>query len=184
MNAVDEVLSLFADFGSSNYDEGVTLEDHSLQTAALARSNDATDSLVLAALLHDVGHMLQAQERGNENYLAVDWEHDLVAAEWLQPRFGQAVAQPVGHHVCAKRWLCSVEPGYLSSLSDASVKSLAAQGGSFSQEEADRWLRQPGAEDAIALRRWDDDGKVAGVTIEPLSTYVDLLKAASSSGRR
>ena len=42
MTATDEVLDLFATFGSSKYDEGVTLTDHSLQTAALATANGGT----------------------------------------------------------------------------------------------------------------------------------------------
>ena len=62
------VVRLFGEFGNSTYDEGVTLLDHSLQTAALARSEGAPIELVLASLLHDVGHLLQAEARGYENY--------------------------------------------------------------------------------------------------------------------
>lgn len=182
--AVAEVADLFGRFGSSNYDEGVTLTDHSLQTAALARAEGGSDALVVAALLHDVGHLLQAQDRGNENYLAADWAHDTVAAEWLRPRFGDAVADPVGHHVSAKRWLCACEPEYFDSLSAASVASLAAQGGPFTDAEAEQWRAQSGAEEAIRLRRWDDDGKVAGLTIAPLADYTHLLERFSEVGRR
>lgn len=181
---VVEVLDLFDRFGSSNYDEGVTLTDHSLQTAALARAEGASDVLVLASLLHDVGHFLQAQDRGNENYLADDWAHDTVAAEWLRPRFGDEVADAVGHHVSAKRWLCASEPSYFDSLSAASVASLAAQGGPFTESEAIDWREQPGAEAAIRLRRWDDDGKVAGLNIAPLSDYTELLQRFSEAGAR
>lgn len=183
MGATDEVLELFAEFGSSNYDEGVSLTDHSLQTAALARAEGANDALVVAALLHDIGHFLQAQDRGNENYLADDWAHDTIAADWLRPRFGGAIADPVGHHVSAKRWLCACEPEYFTALSAASVASLAAQGGTFSAEEANAWRSHPGAEDAIRLRRWDDNGKVAGLTIAPLADYEALLRSVQSDGR-
>lgn len=176
MTATDEVFGLFAEFGSSNYDEGVTLTDHSLQTAALAVAEGAHDALVLAALLHDVGHFLQARARGNENYLAFDWAHDTIAADWLRPRFGDEVADPVGHHVSAKRWLCAREPAYFDALSSASVASLAAQGGPFTDDEADEWRTRSGADAAIRLRRWDDDGKVAGLTIAPLAEYEALLR--------
>lgn len=177
MSATKHVLALFAEFGSSNYDEGVTLTEHSLQTAALARAEGASDTLIAAALLHDVGHFLQAQDRGNENYLAADWAHDTVAASWLRPRFGPAVADPVGHHVSAKRWLCACDPTYFQTLSTASVASLEAQGGPFTAEEAKAWRQEPGAEEAIQLRRWDDDGKVLGLTIAPLAAYDALLRS-------
>jgi len=131
----------------------------------------------LAALLHDVGHLLQARARGDENYLAADWDHDIVAADWLRPRFGDAVADPVGHHVSAKRWLCLREPEYLDALSPASVASLAAQGGPFTDAEATRWRALPGADDAIRLRRWDDDGKVEGLDIASLTGYEALLNS-------
>ena len=176
--AVAEVFALFEAFGSSNYDEGVTLTDHSLQTAALARTAGSPDALVVAALLHDVGHLLQARYRGNENYLDPNWDHDSVAAEWLRPRFGDAIANPVGHHVSAKRWLCACEPDYYDALSTASKASLAAQGGPFSGVAANHWRSQAGAEDGIRLRRWDDDGKVEGLAIAPLAEYVHLLCAA------
>ncbi len=178
-----EIERLFATYGSSNYDEGVTLEQHCLQTAALAAADGANDELVLAALLHDVGHFLQAEARGNENYLATDWDHDVVAADWLRPRFGDAVADAVGHHVSAKRWLCTAEPEYLKALSPASVASLAAQGGKFTEAEAAEWKVQPGTDDAVRLRRWDDDGKVEGVNVQPLSAYLPLLRSSEHGAR-
>ena len=183
-NAVEDVVALFDAFGSSTYDEGVTLAEHSLQTAAQAAADSAEDVLVAAALLHDVGHMLQAQARGNEQYTDADWNHDAVAADWLRPRFGDAVAEPVGQHVSAKRWLCAREPDYFGTLSAASVASLAAQGGPFTNAEADAWHALPGAEAAIRLRRWDDDGKIVGLRIEPLSAYIDLLRCSSEDEPR
>lgn len=181
--AVAEVFALFESFGSSNYDEGVTLTEHSLQTAALARAAGATDALVVAALLHDVGHLIQARDLGSENYLDPDWAHDTIAADWLRPRFGAAVAESVGHHVSAKRWLCAREPEYFASLSEASKASLEAQGGPFSDGAAGLWRAQPGAEEGIRLRRWDDDGKVEGVVIAAFDDYTRLLCAAEDRAK-
>ncbi len=183
-DTVSEIVRLFAEFGSSNYDEGVTLEQHCLQTAALAAAEGASDELIIASLLHDIGHFLQAEARGNENYLAGDWDHDVVAADWLRPRFGDAVANAVGHHVSAKRWLCAAEPAYFDALSAASIASLAAQGGTFTDAEAEAWKEQPGTDDAVRLRRWDDDGKIRGLTVQPLSAYADLLHRFSEDGAR
>lgn len=177
MNVIAEIFDLFAVHGSSNYDEGVTLEDHSLQTAALAVVEAADEELVVAALLHDLGHLLQARARGNENYLATDWDHDVVAAEWLRPHFVQRIVEAVGQHVAAKRWLCATDPTYVAGLSAASVASLASQGGPFTPADANAWVRFPGADDAIRLRRWDDNGKVAGLNIPALDDYRPLLGA-------
>ena len=179
-DAVAEVATLFATYGSSTYDEGVTLGQHCLQTAALAVAADASDQLIAAALLHDIGHLLQAQARGDEEYLAKDWNHDAVARDWLEPRFGEAVATPVGEHVAAKKWLCFAEPDYFAALSNASKASLRAQGGQFDEAEAKRWGRALGSSEAIQLRRWDDAAKVADLPVAPLATYLPLLEGLVS----
>ena len=46
-----------------HYDEDLSQLDHALQTAALAVAADASDALVAAALLHDVGHLLELARR-------------------------------------------------------------------------------------------------------------------------
>ncbi len=175
IDPVDEVLALFDRFGGSAYDEAVTMTEHSVQTAVCAQEAGASDSLVVAALLHDLGHLLLARGRGHEDFLQPDWDHDRVAADWLRPRFGDAVAGPVGLHVDAKRYLCAREPDYADALSPASVASLAVQGGPFDDDAAAAFESSPHAEAAIALRRWDDDGKVAGRAIPDLVDFVPLL---------
>ena len=174
---VDEIFELFERYGSSAYDEAVTLTEHSVQTAACAQEAGAGDALVAAALLHDLGHLLLARARGHEDFLQTDWDHDRVAAEWLRPHFGEIVAAPVGLHVDAKRYLRAREPEYAEALSPASVASLAVQGGPFDVDEADAFEARPHAADAIALRRWDDDGKVAGRAIPDLDEFVPLLRS-------
>ena len=174
---IDEVATLFETYGSSTYDEGVTLGEHCLQAAAIASAAGSPDHLVAAALLHDIGHLLQARARGEEDYLANDWNHDVVARDWLEPRFGEAVAAPVGEHVAAKRWLCFAEPDYFARLSEASKASLRAQGGQFDEVEAAQWRSSAiGAAEAIQLRRWDDEAKVADVSVAPFRAYNALLE--------
>ena len=180
-DAVDELIELFARFGESRYDERVTLTAHSEQTAACAVAAGAPDPLVAAALLHDIGHLLLARERGDEDFLRTDWTHDAVAAHWLRPRFGDAVADPVGLHVAAKRWLCANEPGYANRLSPASVASLEVQGGPYGPAESDAFLATPGAAEAVQLRGWDDDGKIAGLDVEPIESYGPLLRSLAET---
>ena len=174
---IDEIFRLFAAYGTSKYDEKVSLADHCLQTAELARDQQANREVVAAALLHDLGHFMLAEARGNEEFRTVDWEHDRVAAEWIRPRFGNTVADAVGGHVAAKRWLCHAEPEYYDRLSPSSRDSLAVQGGPFTAEEARRFESEASFDTAVALRRWDDDGKVAGLEIAPLTSYEPLLRS-------
>ena len=63
-STVVEVVDLFGDYAHHRYDEVVSQMDHALQTAALARADGAPDVLVVAALLHDVGHLLELRDGG------------------------------------------------------------------------------------------------------------------------
>lgn len=162
----DEIASLFAAYGGETYGEGVTIADHCLQTAALARAAGADEALCLAALLHDVGHFLEERDDRFGYH-----KHDRSGGEWLAARFAAAVSEPVRLHVAAKRYLCATEPTYFAVLSEASVHSLSKQGGPMSAEEAAAFARGSCADDAIRLRRWDDRGKVAGAEVPSLESY-------------
>ena len=102
-----------------------------LQSAAAAEAEGAGDELVAAALLHDIGHLLHG---GDEDAAAqgIDTHHEEVGFRFLQQHFAAAVVDPVRLHVAAKRYLCAVDPSYLSALSVASVLSLELQGGPMS----------------------------------------------------
>ena len=89
---IDEIFRLFSTYGTSKYDEKVSLADHCLQTAALASGQQTEPEVVAAALLHGLGHFMLAESRGHEDFRTVDWEHDRVAAEWIRPRFGDVMA--------------------------------------------------------------------------------------------
>ena len=161
-----EVEALYARHGGESYGEGVTMLQHALQTAALAQAEGADDSLVIAALLHDVGHFLQPTDDSYGYH-----RHDRSGGEWLARRFGPAVSEPVRLHVAAKRYLCANEAAYFGRLSAASVHSLGKQGGPMSVAEVATFAALPHAEAAVRLRRWDDGGKVDGVHVPDLMSY-------------
>src|SRR5262249_2488960 len=115
---IDEIEALFARHGGESYGEGVTMLQHSLQTAALALDEAADDALVVAALLHDVGHFLQPSDDSYGYH-----KHDRSGGQWLARRFGPTVSEPVRLHVTAKRYLCATEADYFGKLSAASVHS-------------------------------------------------------------
>jgi len=169
-SVVDEIEALFARHGGESYGEGVTMLQHSLQTAALAQAESVDDSLVIAALLHDIGHFLQPTDDSYGYH-----KHDRSGGEWLAKRFGPAISEPVRLHVAAKRYLCATEADYFGKLSAASVHSLGKQGGPMSTAEAAAFAALPQAKAAARLRRWDDGGKVDGLHVPDLMSYRERI---------
>jgi phosphonate degradation associated HDIG domain protein len=171
-----DIRHLFDTYGAIAYSgEPVTQLQHALQTAALAEEACADETLVGAAFLHDLGHLLNLQgetpsERG------IDDLHQYFALPFLRPLFGDAVLEPIRLHVDAKRCLCAIDADYFSTLSADSVRSLKLQGGIFSAEEADDFMRKPYAQDALSLRRWDDLAKRPERVTPPLDHYIQLIE--------
>jgi phosphonate degradation associated HDIG domain protein len=175
---VDEVVDLYLRWGRRHYDDRVSQLDHALQCAALAHGAGADDSLVAASLLHDIGHLIELEEAdGRMGDLTIDRRHEATAVRMLAGLFPPSVTAPIALHVDAKRYLCAVEPSYASTLSPGSVRSLATQGGPMGGDEIARFEAMPAHRDACDLRRWDDLGKVNGITVEPLDHYVPMLRS-------
>jgi gamma-butyrobetaine dioxygenase len=176
--SVDEVLDLLEGHGAVLYDEEIFQLAHAEQTAALAKAAGAPDTLVAAALLHDVGHLLELVERQGPRDRTTDQRHEARGSAWLAGLFPPAVTAPVALHVRAKRYLCAVDPSYHQILSPGSVASLERQGGPMDAAEVTAFEANPGWEDAVALRRWDDEAKVPDLTVAPAGTYRALLESA------
>ncbi|MCB1001857.1 MAG: HD domain-containing protein [Acidimicrobiales bacterium] len=182
LHGVDDVVELFERWGSVHYDDRVSQLDHALQCASLAERAGAAPHLVVAALLHDIGHLIELDRTdGTIGDLAVDRGHEHVAARALAALFGPEVRMPIELHVEAKRFLCAIEPGYAATLSDGSVRSLATQGGAMTAAEVARFASRPDASDAADVRRWDDAGKVEQLVVAPLAHFVPLLRSLASS---
>ena len=176
--AIDEVFELFRAEGSRSYlGEPVSMAEHMLQTAHAAELDGAEPFLIVAALLHDIGHFHHGMAADSADH-GVDTMHEDAGATWLASRFVAEVADVVRLHVAAKRYLCAAEPAYLDVLSPASQHSLRLQGGPFSPEQAETFARHPRAADAVRVRRWDDVGKIAGQRTPGLEHYRPLLEAA------
>jgi gamma-butyrobetaine dioxygenase len=183
MSPVDAIADLFASAGAADYlGEPVTVAAHLLQAGALAQQAGAPPSLVAAALLHDVGHLRGAdalageiEVSGRELMAGTDNNHGERGAQWLAQWFPESVTDPVRLHVDAKRYLCATEPSYFGQLSEASVYTLAVQGGPMTDAEAREFEREPHAADAIAVRRWDDQAKDPSAGVPGLDWYRPLL---------
>jgi len=165
------ILQLFNDKGHSEYGgEEVTQLEHALQTATLARDNNATDQLITAALLHDIGHLLH--DLPNDAPLnGIDDVHENKAAVFLRKYFPEAVTEPVRLHVMAKRYLSSTEETYYSLLSEPSKQSLVLQGGLMSSTEVSSFEQHPFFSDAVKLRKWDDQAKVKELITAPVEDF-------------
>ena len=179
--SLEEVLALFERWGTERYDESVTQLAHALQSAALARADGADDALVAAALLHDVGHLLELAE--GRFRAEVDPRHEDTGAAYLAPLLPPSVTRPIALHVLAKRYLCAVDPVYARALSAGSKASLVRQGGPMEPAEAVAFEARPGWADAVALRRWDDRAKELDLDTGPLDQHRELLeRLAGTSG--
>jgi phosphonate degradation associated HDIG domain protein len=175
--SVEQLFELYEAFGDRNYGESITQIEHALQSAALARDAGASESLMVAALFHDVGHLaLDVQGASEYELSSHDDDHEERGARILARLFGPRVAQPVALHVTAKRWRCTREPTYHDQLSLASQATLIAQGGLLSEAECQRFEQHPGFDDAVALRAWDDFGKVEGLHVGALRDWEPLAR--------
>ena len=176
MTQVDAILELFRLRGDSEYGgEAVTQLEHALQAATLAEESGASAELIVAALLHDVGHLLHdlpddAPDSG------VDDHHERTGCRFLRDAFPPAVYEPVLMHVAAKRYLCATDENYAAGLSEPSLISLQLQGGPMTDAEVARFRERTHYEEAIRLRLWDDQAKVVGLQTPSLTHFEHYLK--------
>jgi [1-hydroxy-2-(trimethylamino)ethyl]phosphonate dioxygenase len=180
MKVVEEIMDLFAKKGAAAYHgEDVSQEEHALQAAELAEREGAPDRMVVAALLHDIGHLLDGQDE-DLALRGVDGRHEEAGCVWLARHFGPEVTEPIRLHVDAKRYLCAVNPSYFDGLSPASQLSLKLQGGPMTPEERAEFEGNAYHRDAVRLRHWDDTAKVPGLPVPGPSHYRDRLEAVMS----
>ena len=170
----DELFALLESRGSGRYGlSAVSQLEHALQSAALAAQRNLGDEVVVAALFHDLGHLLV----GGDVDLAsqgIDDVHEETGARTLERLFGPGVAEPVRLHVAAKRYLCGVNPAYYDKLSEDSRQSLALQGGPMTAGEIAAFDRLEHRAAALALRLIDDEAKVPGLATPRLDSYREI----------
>ena len=150
--SLEDIAHLLATRGVNQYGrEAVSQLEHALQCAQWAEKSGETPATVAAALLHDLGHLLAPGGETAEQ----DDLHQYMAIPFLRGLLPDAVLEPIRLHVDAKRYLCTMEPGYWETLSPASQHSLVLQGGPFTPKEAMQFAAQPFAQEAIRLRRYE-----------------------------
>lgn len=170
---MEAIINLYKLHGDSEYfGEVVSKTTHMIQTAVAAQNNNEPDYLVLACLLHDIGHFL---EPDNMNGLGVI-EHGKVGADFLRSlKMNEKVCCLVENHVLAKKYLVSKYDDYYNKLSDASKQTLEFQGGKMTSDEMKLFENDSNFNDSLKVRNYDDIGKNVDTNIPVLETFIPLI---------
>jgi len=180
---VAEIIHACRSMAGLPYDgEPVDQLQHALQCAWYAeQERGEDDEFVVACLLHDVA---RAPAVAGIAYDAPDEHHGEAGARWLVPRVGERVAWLAEQHVAAKRYLVATDPAYRALLSEVSARTLEQQGGAMVPAEIAAFRANPDWEQAVALRRIDDRGKVVGLAVPALEHHRARLLAVVEAARR
>ena len=186
------IVQMLNDRGEEDYiGEEVSQLAHSLQAAHQATINDADEETTIAALLHDIGHFLPADQMRSIAHETRQMSssddstaqgvgrigHERIGEEYLRRLgFPSKVVALVGSHVAAKRYLCATDPGYHATLSEASKRSLTFQGGPMEGDELAKWAASPWCMEMCQLRRWDDRAKVVGLQVPSIQSYQRVIE--------
>lgn len=176
---IEEILRAYEKCGDLDYGEDISMREHMLQTACLAEQGGDEERLIVAALLHDYGHLICDQPNnifaeGKDNF------HETLGARALEKWFDEEVVGAIQLHVDAKRYLCAASPKYRTELSDASITTLGVQGGPMNSREMAAFREQTGHEMALRVRVYDDLGKEPNMRRPELDHYVPMLRRCLS----
>ena len=174
----NDIINLYKKYGSNEYaGEKVTQQEHMVQAAQLARQGGFDNELILAAFLHDIGHICAAAYTDNTMGRFGIINHEKIGAQFLRKRgFAERIVRLVENHVSAKRYLTFKYPEYFNGLSEASKKTLEYQGGSMNADEAILFEQDELFVDFIEMRQWDELAKEENIPTEiSLDDFRQLL---------
>ena len=179
VTAIEQIAGLFERRGPLLYPgEPVTQLEHALQCARLAEEADSPPELIVACLLHDLGHLLAASRMGLP-FARAEEAHAFVAACALSDLFPAAVVNPIRLHGEAKRYLSRADPDYEATLSPGGRAALAREGGALSEAGAQSFLRERYSEDAVLLARFDDAARAPQAHTRRFEHYIPLMRACA-----
>ncbi len=172
---MNKIREIFERHGEKDYiGEEVTQLEHALQTAHIAEENGEDNEMILAALLHDIGHLVIHDACVRMGGFGIT-NHEKIGANYLRDiGIGGDIPELVESHVISKRWLCRGKD-YYEKLSEASKRTLVHQGGPLSDEEAEEYLKHPLHARFTQLRLYDDAAKVVGKKTDKRKTLDEYL---------
>ena len=175
---VQDIVAMFDQRGSASYGEDVTQLEHMVQSGFLAAEEGYDDEVVIAAFLHDIGHICTAEEEAEQMGQFGARRHEQIGADYLRARgFSEKVAILVEGHVEAKRYLTHKYPDYLAQLSTASLATLEYQGGPMGEDEARTFESGPYFDLCIKMREWDDAGKRTDLDLTDIGPFMLRVRA-------
>ncbi|QDT76760.1 HD domain protein [Gimesia maris] len=173
---IAEIRLRFQEKGANMYaGEAISQTEHALQAAFAAEQAGESAELIVAALLHDIGHLLHKHDEDCATQ-GIDDLHERIGAQWLNRYFPKDVTEPIRLHVAAKRYRCATDAEYASRLSPASVLSLQLQGGPFDSAEQMEFERNPWSQEALRLRNWDEAAKVPDFETPELEYFLTYVQ--------
>ena len=177
VQVAEEIIGLYKKHGGAEYaGEKITQLEHMVQSAQLAAGQGYEEDVILAAFLHDIGHICASAEgeKGMDGFGVKD--HEEIGADFLRQKgFSKKVVRLVESHVEAKRYLTYKYPEYYDQLSEASKKTLEYQGGKMERGEAEAFEQYPLFHLIIQMRRWDEEAKVENMPIPDLEYYKSMM---------
>jgi len=179
IKVVDTLFNFFEVAGNEEYaGEKVSQLEHALQAAQLAESEKYDDEVVIAALFHDIGHLMKFEAASAKMGEFGTTNHELIGADYLlQNGFSNKMHELVKGHVRTKKYLVYKFPAYKATLSEASLATLSYQGGAMNQSEAEIFEKDALFELHLKMREWDDKAKIPGLQTKSLIEYKDKALA-------
>ncbi len=181
MDSFVRLKALYDEQGDQDYiGEPVSQREHALQAAAHARASGAPEAAVLAALLHDVGHLQYPKQDSMAGFGTR--AHEVLGAHFLASLgFSATVSALVQRHVDAKRYQVARSETYRAGLSQASQQTLHFQGGAMTLAERQAFEADPHFELALRVRHWDELAKAPRAMVPEFEAYEAQIQAHLNS---
>lgn len=177
VSVADNIIDLYKKHGGSEYaGEKITQLQHMVQAAGIATHGGYDDEIILAAFLHDIGHICVAANAGNtmNNFGIID--HEKIGSDFLGKHgFSERITRLVENHVSAKRYLTFKNAEYFNGLSEASKKTLEYQGGKMNAAEALSFEEDELFTDFIIMRHCDEMAKQEDYPVNETLDYFHKL---------
>lgn len=160
--------------GGEGYGEHVTQLQHALRGADIALKRGYDKEIVVAVLLHDIGHLMDCKEQ--MGHLGTVDHEDVGADYLLDLGFSYRLSELVRNHVKTKKYLVARNEAYRKNLSEASLGTLEYQGGPMTSEECNEYEKNDFFQDHLKVRELDDLAKENDVQTHTWKFFLPMIE--------